>query len=253
MNTRKSGFILLLTFLTIFCLSQSALYSQPVIIGVKGGLSIPDLSGGNTPVSEGYTSRLAPNFGAYINYELNPDWFLQAEVLFAGQGGQRNGMQAFPIPAEFASMLPPNTNNLYANYDNETIINYLEIPVLAGYNFKFGNSGFTGYVEAGPYFDFLLNAKTVTSGTSGLYFDQAGTMPLGVSQDFGQTTNNTSSVKTFNAGITGGIGIKYDIGAGQIDLNIRGEYGFIPIETDNSNGSNNTGALYITIGYGFKI
>jgi len=141
MNTRKSGFILLLTFLTIFCLSQSALYSQPVIIGVKGGLSIPDLSGGNTPVSEGYTSRLAPNFGAYINYGLNQDWFLQAEVLFAGQGGQRNGMQAF-------------TNNLYANYDNETIINYLEIPVLAGYNFKFGNSGFTGYVEAGPYFDF---------------------------------------------------------------------------------------------------
>ncbi|MGA7720334.1 MAG: porin family protein [Ignavibacteriaceae bacterium] len=253
MKRCKSELFVLLSFITFFCLSQSVLYSQPVVVGVKGGLSVPDLSGGNTPVSEGYTSRLAPTYGAYINYGLNQDWFLQAEISFAGQGGQRNGMQAFPAPAAFASMLPPGTNNLYANYDNETIINYLEIPILAGYNFKFGNSGFTGYVEAGPYFDFLLNAETKTSGTSGLYFDQAGTMPLGVSQDFGQTTNNTSSVKTFNAGLTGGIGIKYDIGAGQLDLNIRGEYGFITVETDNSNGSNNTGALYLTIGYGFKI
>jgi hypothetical protein len=253
MKSHKSEFAVLLPFLIIFFLSQSALFSQSVVIGVKGGLSIPDLSGGNTPVSEGYTSRLAPTYGAWINYGLNQDWFLQAELSFAGQGGKRNGMQAFPTPAQLAPYLPPNTNNLYANYDNETIINYLEIPILAGYSLKFGNSGFTGYAEAGPYFDFLLNAKTVTSGNSDLYLDQAGTMPLNMPQSFSSTTNNTSSVKTFNVGITGGIGIKYDIGGGQIDLNVRGEYGFIPVETDQSNGSNNTGALYITLGYGVAI
>jgi len=146
MKRCKSEILVLLSFITFFCLFQSVLYSQVIVVGVKGGLSVPDLSGGNTPVSEGYTSRLAPTYGAYINYTLNQDWFLQAEISFAGQGGQRNGMQAFPVPAAFASMLPSTTTNLYANYDNETIINYLEIPILAGYNFKFGNSGFTGYV-----------------------------------------------------------------------------------------------------------
>lgn len=258
MKMRKSGSAVLLLFLIIFCISQSVLYSQPVIIGIKGGLSIPDLSGGNTPESEGYSSRLAPNFGAYINYELNQDWFLQAEVLFSGQGGKRNGMQAISSDNISDFPLPPNTS-LYANFNNETIINYLEIPVLAGYTIKIGGTGLTGYIDAGPYLGILLNAKTQTSGNSYIYYDQAGTMPLSFNgypvppQDFNSETNNTSDIKTFNAGITGGIGIKCNVGSGQLDLDIRGEYSFIPVQSDNSNGSNNTGALYLTIGYGLRI
>jgi hypothetical protein len=257
MKTRKSGFILFLAFLTIFCLSQAALYSQPLIIGVKGGLSIPDLSGGSTPLSEGYTSRRAPTYGAYINYELNPDWFLQAEVLFSGQGGQRNGIQ--PIPSGSIPGVPSDLN-LYANYDNETIINYLEIPLLVGYTAKIGNTGFTGYVDAGPYLDILINAETKTSGSSDLFIDPAGTLPLTIQgypvppQSFNAETNNSSSIKTFNVGIAGGVGIKYNIGCGQLDLNVRGEYGFIPVESDVAqDGSNHSGALYITLGYGIRI
>ena len=159
MKRCKSELFVLLSFITFFCLSQSVLYSQPVVVGVKGGLSVPDLSGGNTPVSEGYTFRLAPTYGAYVNYGLNQDWFLQAEISFAGQGGQRNGMQAFPAPARLLSMLPPGTNNLYANYDNETIINYLEIPILAGYNLNSETAGLQDMLRQGLTLTFYLMRK----------------------------------------------------------------------------------------------
>ncbi len=154
--------------------------------------------------------------------------------------------------------VPPNTT-LYANFDNETIINYLEIPLLASYTINGGNSDFSEYVDAGPYLGILLNAKTQTSGNSSMYLDQAGTMPLTISgypippQSFNAETDITSSIKTLNVGITGGIGIKLNIDSSQLDLDLRGVYGFIPIQSDNSNGSNNTGALYLTIGYGFRI
>jgi hypothetical protein len=71
MKNLNPKIILLLSFVIIFCFTQTKIYSQQITIGVKGGLSIPELKGGGTPQSEGYSSRLAPNFGAYINYELN--------------------------------------------------------------------------------------------------------------------------------------------------------------------------------------
>jgi hypothetical protein len=71
MNAFKSKLIALLSLLIISGLTQTNLYSQSVVIDVKGGLSVPQLEGGGSPQSESYTSRLAPNFGAYINYGLN--------------------------------------------------------------------------------------------------------------------------------------------------------------------------------------
>ncbi len=256
MKICKTKFIVVLITLVIIILIQNKLYSQPVTLGVKGGISIPELQGGGTPQSEGYSSRLAPNFGAYINYELNSYLSLQAEVLFSGQGGKRNGMQAIDnVPG---MPVPPNTT-LYANFDNETILNYLEIPVIVKFTFLGSNSVFSEYVDAGSYLGIRLNAKTQTSGNSNIYLDQSGTTPVSINgypippQNFNDETDITSDIKTLNVGITGGIGITLNSAAGQFDLDLRGVYGFIPIQSDNSNGSNNTGALYLTIGYGFRI
>jgi hypothetical protein len=256
MKTFKSKFVVTFVILMVLFLSQSKLFSQSLILGVKGGISVPELKGGGTPQSEGYSSRLAPNFGAFIKYPLNSYFSLQAEVLFSGQGGKRNGMQAIANVPNIP--VPPNTT-LYANFDNETILNYLEIPVLVKFSFLESSSAFTEYVDAGPYFGILLNAKTQTSGNSKIYLDQAGTMPVSFNgypippQNFNNETTITSDIKTFNVGITGGIGVILNTTAGQFELDLRGVYGFIPIQSDNSNGSNNTGALYLTIGYGFKI
>jgi len=253
-NNFKFGFTLIL--LSIFSLIPIKLYSQPLSLGVKGGLSIPELQGGGTPQSEGYSSRLAPNFGAYINYELNTYLSLQAEVLFSGQGGVRNGMQAIGNVSNLP--VPPNTA-LYADFDNETILNYLEIPVLIKYNYSRSTSGIYAYFDAGPYLGILLNAKTETSGNSTIYLDTSGSTPLTVSgyqvppQDFNAETDNISKINKLNVGITGGIGLGMEIGSSVLDLDLRGAYGFIPIQADEENGSNHTGALYLTIGYGIKI
>lgn len=251
-------FVIVLILITILSSIRDQLFSQPVIIGIRGGIGIPELKGGGTPQSSGYSSRLAPNFGTFINYKLNPEFYLQAEVLFSGQGGKRNGMQAISSDNLSGFPLPPNTN-LYANFDNETILNYIEIPIMAGYNFYGGNKGLSEYVDVGPYFGILLNAKTKTSGYSKIYFDQAGRRPLSIygliipPQNFNNESDVTSSIKKLNVGITGGIGVDLNLGPNQLNLDVRGAYGFIPVESDKSNGSNNTGALYITVGYGIHV
>jgi hypothetical protein len=154
--------------------------------------------------------------------------------------------------------VPPNTT-LYANFDNETIINYLEIHVLISYTFNGGNSGLSEYSDVGPYLGVLLNAKTKTSGNSKIYLDKDGSTPLTINgyelpeQNFDSETSSTSDIKSINIGISGGIGINLNVGSGQLNLDLRGVYGFIPIQSDDTNGSNNTGALYLAIGYGFKI
>lgn len=238
----------------VFGFIATSLFAQPLFLGVKGGLSIPELQGGGTPQSEGYSSRLAPNFGAYINYELNSYFSFQAEVLFSGQGGVRNGMQAIGNVSNLP--VPPNTS-LYANFDNETRLNYLEIPVLIKYNFSKSTSGI--YVDAGPYLGILLNAKTETSGNSNIYLDPSGSTLLTVNgypvppQDFNAETDNYSEINKVNVGITGGIGLGMPIGSSVLYLDLRVAYGFIPIQADKENGSNHTGALYLTIGYSFKI
>jgi hypothetical protein len=258
MKTYKLKHFLLLSFIVIYSLPQSELYSQTILIGIKGGLSIPQLKGGGTPQSEGYSSRLAPNFGAFINYAFNPNLSLQGEVLFSGQGGERNGMQ--PIFADNLTGLPvPPDIDVYADFNNETIINYLEIPVLINYSFIGHKTGFDLYIDAGPYIGILLNAKVLTNGNSKIYFDKAGTTPVVINgyplpeQNFDNDSDITSDLKKINVGITGGLGTSFKFAGQQLNLDLRGVYGFIPIQSDDKNGSNNTGALYLTIGYGFII
>ena len=244
-------------FLFVFGLMYFNLFSQPLILGVKGGISIPNLEGGGTPQSEGYSSRLAPTFGAFITKELSPHFAILGEISYSGQGGKRNGMQI--IFEENLSELPvPQGTNLYADFENETIINYLEIPILACYSFMEKKSGFDVFIEAGPYLGILLNAKVVTKGTSTIYLDKAGNVPLEIggyplpTQSFDTEVDIEDKLNTTNVGITGGVGMNYNFDKHQLKLNVRGAYGFIPIQEDEENGSNKTGALYFTFGYGYN-
>jgi hypothetical protein len=254
----KSLLFFALSVLMIPGLLQSKLFSQSVMVGVKGGLSFPQLKGGNSPQSEGYTSRSAATFGGFVNYKLGSRFTLQGEVMFSGQGGKRNGMQ--PIFTETLSGLPvPGDINLHADFQNETVINYLEIPVLASYSLSGKNSGSSVYVDAGPYLGILLNAKVVTNGSSAIYLDKSGGMPVEINgfplppQNFDNEADIAESLNSVNVGITGGIGTKFLVGRQKLILDLRAAYGLIPIQADDKDGSNNTGALYLTIGYGFNL
>jgi Outer membrane protein beta-barrel domain len=244
----KTFYIVAILF---FYLSSDAQIS----IGGKGGISIPNLKGNNEK-SKGYTSRIGVYGGLVANFQLTPSLSLHPEINFSPQGGQRKGMQQVPSDAIEGITLPPGMN-LYANFKSTTILNYLEIPVLI--KLTFGNK-LKYYINFGPHVAFLLEAKTKTSGSSSLYLDEEGTIPLMENStplpsfDFTNTTDIKESIKKVNAGIQGGLGIEYPLGPGNIFLEGRAIIGMINIQTHPENdGKNKTGSLAAALGYLIKI
>ena len=90
-------------------------------VGAKAGISIPNLKG-NSEQSKGYTSREGVYAGLVATYHITPSLYLQPEINFSPQGGQRTGMQQLPADAIEGISLPPGVN-LYANFKNVTILN----------------------------------------------------------------------------------------------------------------------------------
>jgi Outer membrane protein beta-barrel domain len=222
-------------------------YANDTRIGLHGGLSIPSIRGGNNEQSEGYSSRLGPYFGVFADYVMGQHFSLRGEINYASQGGKRDGMQ--PISADQLSGVPiPEGMTVYANFNNETILDYVEIPVMAMMSWGHGTRFF---VDAGPYVGFLVRAKTVTSGSSLLYSDASGTLPIfGEIQSFDASTDIKGDINSTNAGIAGGIGIETPFGPGGVCFSVNFSMGLSNIQRDTeANGRNRTGAVAVTIGY----
>lgn len=245
-------------FMSIFLLLLQTSRAQ-VRIGIQGGLSVPDLSGGNNEISQGYTSRRAPNFGITAEFAITNNFSIEPQINFDGQGGQRNGVQPIPSPPPNLPQLPSG-DYYYANFNNMSILNYMEIPVLAKYTFGF--AGITFDVNAGPYVGFLLNATQKTSGTSLIYMN--GTplvMPDGNGGSvtvppvpFDTTSVVTSSIHEVNVGIAGGAGIILPLtGRASVSLDVRGLYGLTNVQKYAQDGTSHTGNLIISVGYSYKL
>lgn len=250
--------ISLLSFTAIFFLLVQTSHAQ-IRLGIQGGLSVPELRGGNNVVSEGYTSRLAPNFGIFADFPVAGNFSIEPQINFDGQGGQRNGMQ--PITSTTLPALPTG-GYYYASFMNTSILNYVEVPVLAEYTFGLGFISLD--VNAGPYAGFLLNATQKTTGTSFIYVDNKGTLlavPNGnggytvePQQSLDANSNVTSSIHDVNFGIDGGVGITLPLSAiSDISFNVRGLYGFTDIQKYAQDGTSHTGNLLMNIGYSYKL
>ncbi len=252
---RSISLLLLISIISLV----SQMSSAQVRIGVQGGLSVPELSGGNNEISQGYTSRLAPNFGITAQFAVTKEFSIQPEINFDGQGGQRNGIQ--PITSTALPPLPSG-GYYYANFKNTSVLNYVEIPVLAKYTFASGGIGLD--VNAGPYVGFLLNATQITSGLSSIYIDKNGTpliIPIGNGgyvplppQSFDASTNVSSSIHEVNVGIAGGAGVIVPLtDRTRVSLDVRGLYGLIGVQRYAQDGTSHTGNLIISIGYSYKL
>jgi hypothetical protein len=248
--------IYFLILISVSSLMAPQITNAQINIGIQGGLSVPNLSGGNNEVSEGYTSRLAPNFGVTAEFGITNNFSIEPQINFDGQGGQRNGIQ--PVTNVPSSLPPlPGGAYYYANFKNMSILNYIEIPVLAKYTFGLGGFGLD--VNAGPYVGFLLNATEKTSGSSQIYIDKTGT-PLTIggfqvpAQSFDANTDVTSSIHEVNFGIAGGIGIILPIsGKASLSLDMRGLYGLRNVQKYAEDGTSHTGNLIISVGYSYRL
>lgn len=223
-------------------------------VGLTGGLNIPNLTGGgNNPLSSGWTSRTGASFGITGSMRLAHNLYLRADAVYSSEGGKRDGMQ--PVDASSLDPSIPPGYYVYANFKNESILNYFEVPVMVKYKYPVGNSsGF--YADLGPYAGILLKARQKSSGSSIVYSDKQGTMPLSVDQhgvpfpvSFDSDSNITNDIKRFNIGVTGGIGYSHGIGFGDLSLDIRGAYGLTTVQKDSNSGTSHTGNLLFALCY----
>jgi hypothetical protein len=261
MKTKTMIIALVLTAATVtgFAQTSSETGNSKFTLGAFGGLNTPRLSGGGgNPLSDGWSSRSGAAFGLTLDWNTGTHFGWRADVLYSSEGGKRNGMQALD-GSSFNPQIPAGTY-LYANYNNESILNYLEIPVLAKYSFNLSHTSKL-YVDLGPYIGFLLNAKQVTSGSSIVYADATATQPVSVNPATGQpfpvpfdaNTDITSDINPVNFGLTGGIGFAQGVGFGNVFVDFRGAYGLTTVQKDSKNGTSHTGNLLIAIGYSIPL
>lgn len=235
---------------------QVAFGQQGFMLGVKAGIDIPNLragkDAGSNPVSKGWSSRLGPYFGAVGLYNITQKFGIQVELNYSSQGGKKNGRQAIPT-SDFTANPPEGTPQyVYANLNSETRLNYIELPIMARFSLPIGGSCHF-FVQGGPYFGYLLAAKTQVKGTSAIYADEAETQTLAPQFTVDQTQDVKDDIKKFNMGIQGGIGLSARAPLGSVVLTVGGNYGFISIQKDKANGQNNTGAANVTAGYLFTL
>lgn len=245
-------FKLLIFFFLAILLCFSLLEAGEVGLNLHGGLSLPNLKGGTNELSQGYTSRKAPFFGLGLDFKLNPSAFLKMELNYSSQRGQRNGLQ--PLAPDQLSGLPvPPGVTLYADFQNETILDYLEVPVLIG--LVMGRSSRL-WVEAGFFAGYRVRARTITSGTSLIYIDPAGSIPIdpNLQVPFESETDVSQEINRWNYGLSGGLGVMVPAGSGLVLFGGRLNYGLANIQSHPEiTGKNRSGGFIITLGYMFRL
>ncbi len=246
---------------TVICVAVAAmlimtniLCAQNFTLGVKGGISIPNLTAGGTenPINSGYSSRFGPDYGIFGEYHFSELMSLSLGIEYSSQGGAKDKFQAFYTPPEYASMVP--SPYLYADFKSEAIMNYILVPLMVRFGWDLGRrSPWRFNVGVGPFAGYLLNAKQKTSGSSLIYLDE--TMMVQLTQEpqsFDGTTDIKNEINTFNTGVIGFIGFSYSLAkSSSVFIEGGGNFGFIQIQKNSDNGTNYTGAGVVTVGYAY--
>lgn len=253
--------LILLLFNTVPALAQK---TSAVFVGVKGGLSVPNLKSGSTENdwNKDYESRQGPYFALVAQFQLTNHIFFQPELAYAAEGGRRDNIQPMSIPqqylADFQKSFKTDKDYLYANLKNVSRLNYLQLPLLIKFQYPIAFKGhLQAFAQVGPYLGYLLVSKQVVhSDNLKVYLDDAGTLeipPSLVQQFFGTSIDTVIEAKDelhrWNVGVQGGIGLSWVSGKHKIFIEGGGNYGFVPVQKADEHGKNNIGAATVLIGY----
>jgi hypothetical protein len=232
----------------VLCLAaQAAAQTPDVSIGGHAGLSIPNIRAGATDIlSQDFASRRGVFFGIFVETKIAPRVSLVVDVNYTSQGGKRDGVQ--PITMDVGLPPLPNGSYYYADYHNETILDYVEIPVQLRLHFGTGHRFF---INGGPYVGFLVRGRAVTSGSSLIYLDPGKSQPITPAPvPFDADTDVSDSLKRTNVGITAGGGIRHRAGPGELVAEAHFQAGLTTIQRDvTTSGNNKTGAVVASVGY----
>lgn len=124
---------------TLLSLSAIAAHAQQEPhFGIKGGFSATGITDGSAWKGTGFG-------GIFVNVPLGWHWYLQPELLYAGQGAIYGTNGYYFDPAD-----PNNT---------VVTLGYIQLPVMLQYHV---NRVF--YLEFGPQVEFLTNAHATSAG-----------------------------------------------------------------------------------------
>ncbi|MEO8713314.1 MAG: outer membrane beta-barrel protein [Parafilimonas sp.] len=248
----------------IFNLQSQAQDSVKHYIGIKTGISIPNLTAGGSvqnEINSGYSSSIGPDFAIFYECLLSKKFSLLTQLEYAAQGGKKNGFQALPTPADldpyFTAQSRPVPDVVYADFKSKAKINYLMLSELAKVNFSLGaKSPVSLYLDAGPFVGLLVSAHQVTSGSSNIYADKGMQENITqITQQGTQSFDNTQDIKDQlhkgNFGIEGDVGFALNMKNKKIFIEGGGNYGFLNIQKGTENGENHIGAATVRVGYAF--
>ncbi len=270
----KNSLKILVIFL-VFSITTS--HAQKTKVGIRAGIGLPNLRSVDDNVySKDYESVAGFDGGIFGDFGITEGFSIKAELAFSRKGGERNGMQ--PIPSATLDSSPEGQalaqylqfagiETIYAEFDNKAVFSYIEIPILAKYEWSLSDTwGF--YVNAGPYVSFIINPKqeTKSNGIVPIYVDEAGSIPLMVpyppdfqtlgpaAGDFTATTEIDKDLATMDFGALLGLGVTADISEhSELFFDIRGTYGFIPLQNDTDTyGSVHMGSVAFALGYSYS-
>lgn len=249
--------------LACFILTLTTNYAQETKYGIRSGISLPSLkSKDNNIYSKDYESVSGFDISIFGDFGITENFSIKAELGYVRKGGERNGMQ--PIPPSYLENIPSDPNNplppgtiLYANFENRSKINYIEIPILAKYEWNLGDT-WGVYVNAGPYLDFMVNPVQETKGNSAIYIDhpEFGFVPITEYEiPFTKSTDIADNLKTVDFGAMFGVGVSAAISEhSELLLDVRGSYGFVPLQKDEETyGTVHMGNISIALGYAYTI
>jgi hypothetical protein len=264
------------------------LAQSQIRIGAKAGYSIGKISDNSDNIyTEEFKSTDGIDAGITAEFVISELFSIQTELLYTQRGGERNGLQPIPT-SELVRALEENglsieqldqlamlqgrgpvtnTDPLYAVFDSETRLEYLEIPLMG----KLGwGTDWRFYVEAGPYIGFLLSSKQVTGGDSQFYLDSSGNVPLGfpnplypnlgpefipiASRSFEAQTATKDQLNDINFGFHAGAGLVRKLNEKHsVYLGFRGSWGGIALQKDKDFGETKIGGLVFSFGYYYTL
>jgi len=247
--------------LSLFILHQTK--AQNLKLGIKGGLSIPNLRApGNGSFSSGYKSVSGPHFGLLSEYTISDRFSIQAEFNYSTQGGRKEGPQRIRtrdlkpyLPSGFS--IPDSIPYIYATFNNQIDLAYLELPVMAKFGFDVSENVRLA-IYGGPYVGYLVKGKGSGEGQSKIYIDAAHTKPLTIRVnninfevpplDFTRTEDLIDRLNRWNYGVQGGGSIAYSLSAIELFFAAGGSYGFATLQKDENFGKNKTGSAMLSVG-----
>jgi hypothetical protein len=232
--------------------------SQNIKLGIKGGLSLPNLSSsGGSDVSKGYKTISGPDLALVVDYMIAGKVSIETGLEWSTQGGQKSGLQTIPASPELAQYFPSGSNIqfLYANFSSTVRLQYLMFPVLIKYNFNLDDAGhWKLYLDGGLFGGLLITAKASAAGTSKVYYDREETNQVGsLAVQFDSTGDIKKQLHKGNFGIEGNVGILYRLKSVSYFVEAGGNYGFINLQKNTRNGINYTGALIFRIGVTYSL